>query len=69
MGYLKTVKSLDMRNTMRQEEMPWVFEREPKCAWLSLTEDERKGRIAQSEHRRKKQTETMNKAQFDIEKK
>lgn len=67
LGYMKTVNNVEVRKSIRMQEMPHVFAREPKCAWLELSPEERQARIDKSEARRKKQSLTMRKDQLDVE--
>lgn len=51
------------------QEVPHAFNREPKCAWLALTEEERQARIELSEARRRHLAAHMRKDQLFVERK
>lgn len=66
---MKTVSNVEIRTKLRMAEVPHAFSREPKCAWLALTEEERQAKIETSEARRRHLAKTMRKDQLFMERK
>jgi len=69
LGYMKTVSNVEIRTKLRMAEVPHAFSREPKCAWLALTEQERQAKIEASEARRRHLATHMRKDQLFMERK